>query len=130
MTMLNRLKHNELYVLIGLALIGIGVALWCDNWYFFYPPQWQTYMNDNGLDALGVAIGIGLIIYSMIDEHNNQVAGFLLGAAAFFVASLVVLEVIHVILAHQFRMTNTVIGNLFLLSVIMYVARHRDTNHK
>lgn len=127
--MLRKLKKNELYALIGLALISISVALWCDKFYFFYPPQWQTYMNDNGLDALGVAIGIGLIIYAIVDEHNNQVASLLLGAAAFFVTSLIILEFMHVLFAHQFRMINTVIGNIFLLLVIMYVARHRDTNN-
>lgn len=129
-SLLDNIRNNELYILIGLALIGLGVVLWSNCNYFFYPPEYKLIMNDDGLDAFGVAIGAGLIIYGLIDEHSNKIAGVLLALAAFFVATITIMELIHVLAVHQVRMNVSIVSNIFLIAVIMYTAKNRDTKRQ
>lgn len=120
-------KRNELYILVGLTLIAIGIALWCDQNYFFFPPKYIGLMNDDGFDALGVAIGGSIIAYGILNTKNNLVAGLLLGLATFFVASITIIELIHVLIVGQFRMIITIIGNIFLIAVIMHISKERNS---
>lgn len=124
---LNNLRKNELYVLIGAALIALGVTLWCDGSYFFYPPEYMGIMNDDGLDAMGVFIGITLVIYGLFDVQDGKIAGLVLALAVFFVGAITVMQLVHVLAVGQFRMVTNIIGNIFIIAVIMHVARERNT---
>ena len=51
--MLNKLianlKHNFQIFAIGAAFSAMGLLLWTDHKYFFWPPQYAGIMNDNNL---------------------------------------------------------------------------------
>src|SRR5699024_283807 len=78
------LKHNFQIFAIGSAFSAMGLLLWTDHRYFVWPPQYAGLMNDDGLDAIAVAVGVGLMYYALKDEKNNTVAGILLSITAGF----------------------------------------------
>ncbi|MCH3904133.1 MAG: hypothetical protein LKE17_00050 [Lactobacillus sp.] len=125
-------KKNQLYIIIGLAVAANGGCLWIDkllakHGYFFWPPQWAWLMNDDGFDAIAVIAGVGLIIYALMNAHNNAVSGILLGTCAAFMTLVALVELGHALFAGQFRMLNTIIGDVFIVLIILYTARNRNT---
>lgn len=84
-------------------------------------------MNDDGLDAIAVVLGIGLVIYAAKNIHDNLIAGILLSGSAGFVSLITVIEVIHFAFAGFESMKLTLILSLYLLARILILARNRNT---
>lgn len=123
--LLHNSRNNTIFIYIGLTLIAIGIALWLDTTYFFFPPQWNAVMNDNGLDGVAVACGLGLIFYAFDETKNRKVRGILLGYASAFVGLMVLMELWHATLAGETRMIPTIIFEIFFIVVIFYEAWRR-----
>lgn len=121
------LKHNFQIFIIGLACSAMGILLWTDHTYFFWPPQFAGLMNDDGLDAVAVVTGFGLIYYAVTNEKSNTVAGVLLSISASFTGLVACIQLIHAIFAGQAPMFLGFILSCFLLAEILYTARTRDT---
>lgn len=105
----------------------MGLLLWTDHTYFFWPPQFAGLMNDDGLDAVAVVTGFGLIYYAVTNEKSNTVAGVLLSISASFTGLVACIQLIHAIFAGQAPMFLGFILSCFLLAEILYTARTRDT---
>lgn len=84
-------------------------------------------MNDDGLDAIAVAVGLGLIYYALKDEKNNTLAGILLSIAAGFTGLVACIQIIHAMFAGRAPMGLGFILSCFLLAEILYTARNRNT---
>lgn len=84
-------------------------------------------MNDDGLDAVAVVTGFGLIYYAVTNEKSNTVAGVLLSISAGFTGLVACIQLIHAIFAGQASMFLGFILSCFLLAEILYTARTRDT---
>lgn len=123
----SNLSHNLQLFAIGATLSAIGVFLWTNHKYFFWPPQYAGLMNDDGLDAIAVVVGLGLIICAIRNEKNNTVAGILLSIAAGFTGLTACIQLIHAIFAGQAPMGLGFILSCFLLTEILYTARNRNT---
>ena len=65
------LKHNFQIFAIGATFSAMGLLLWTDHKYFFWPPQYAGIMNDDGLDAIAVAVGVGLMYYALKNEKMH-----------------------------------------------------------
>ncbi len=63
------LSHPQ-HIILGLALIGVGVILICNDLYFFWPPFATRFLNDDLIGGIFVAIGL-LIIKWALDNHNK-----------------------------------------------------------
>lgn len=72
MKKLKKLLHSEhpQHIILGLALIGIGLILICNDFYFFWPPFAARLLNDNLIGGIFMAIGI-LIIKWALDNRNK-----------------------------------------------------------
>nr|DAS87140.1 MAG TPA: hypothetical protein [Caudoviricetes sp.] len=105
----------------------MGLLLWTDHKYFFWPPQYAGLMNDDGLDAIAVAVGVGLMYYALKNEENNTLAGILLSVAAGFTSLVACIQLIHAIFAGRAPMGLGFILSCFLLTEILYTARTRNT---
>ena len=125
--LLVNLKHNFQIFIIGLACSAMGLLLWPDHKYFFWPPQYAGLMNDDGLDAVAVAVGLGLIYYAIKNEKSNTAAGVLLSIAAGFTSLVACIQLIHAIFAGRAPMGLGFILSCFLLAEILYTARTRNT---
>ena len=115
------LKHNFQIFAIGAAFSAMGLLLWTDHKYFFWPPQYAGIMNDDGLDAIAVSVGVGLMYYALKNEKNNTVAGILLSITAGCTG------LIHAIFAGKTPMGLGFILSCYLLAEVLYTAKTRNT---
>ena len=116
------LKHNFQIFAIGAAFSAMGLLLWTDHKYFFWPPQ-----NDDGLDAIAVAVGVGLMHYALKNEKDNTVAGILLSITAGFTGLIACVQLIHAIFAGKATMGLGFILSCYLLAEVLYTAKTRNT---
>ena len=63
------LAHPQ-HVILGLALIGVGLILICNDFYFFWPPFAASFLNDDLIGGIYIIIGI-LIIKWALDDRNK-----------------------------------------------------------
>ena len=63
------LSHPQ-HIILGLALIGVGLILICNDFYFFWPPFAAAFLNDDLIGGIFMIIGI-LIIKWALDNHNK-----------------------------------------------------------
>ncbi len=63
------LSHPQ-HIILGFALIGIGLILICNDFYFFWPPFAARLLNDDLIGGIFMAIGI-LIIEWALDNRNK-----------------------------------------------------------
>ena len=63
------LAHQQ-HVILGLALIGVGLILICNDFYFFWPPFATAFLNDDLIGGIFMIIGI-LVIKWALDNHNK-----------------------------------------------------------
>lgn len=63
------LSHPQ-HIILGLALIGIGLILICNDFYFFWPPFATAFLNDDLIGGIFLAVGI-LVIKWALDNRNK-----------------------------------------------------------
>ena len=63
------LSHPQ-HIILGLALIGVGLILICNDYYFFWPPFATRFLNDDLTGGIFMVIGI-LIIKWALDNRNK-----------------------------------------------------------
>lgn len=63
------LSHPQ-HIILGLALIGVGLILICNDFYFFWPPFAASFLNDDLIGGIYIIIGI-LIIKWALDDRNK-----------------------------------------------------------
>ena len=63
------LSHPQ-HVILGIALVGIGLILICNDFYFFWPPFATAFLNDDLIGGTFMIIGI-LVIKWALDNHNK-----------------------------------------------------------
>ena len=125
--LIHNLFKNSKYSNLGLAMVLLGGALWLMPRYFFWPPEYVSLMNDDGIDAIAVFVGVGLLVYAALSAHDNKIAGILLVGSAAFVTLIMVVEVLHMIFVSQFRMSVPAVLCLYMLLNILDIARNRNT---
>lgn len=125
--LLTNLNRNFQILAIGATLSAMGTLLWTNHDYFFWPPQYVGVMNDDGLDAIAVAIGLGLTYCALKNEQNNTLVGILLSVAASFTGLVACIHIIHAIFASRPPMGLDFILSCFLLAEILYTAKNRNT---
>lgn len=63
------LSHPQ-HVILGLALIGVGLILICNDFYFFWPPFAAAFLNDDLIGGIFLVVGI-LVIKWALDNRNK-----------------------------------------------------------
>lgn len=65
------LSHPQ-HIILGLALIGIGLILICNDFYFFWPPFAAAFLNDDLIGGIFIAIGVCLFNWAV--SNKNKIA--------------------------------------------------------
>ena len=65
------LSHPQ-HIILGLALIGIGLILICNDFYFFWPPFAVAFLNDDLIGGIFIAIGVCLFKWAV--SNKNKIA--------------------------------------------------------
>lgn len=66
------LSHPQ-HIILGLALVGVGLILICNDYYFFWPPFAKAFLNDDLIGGIFVIVGILIIKWSLDDRNKIAV---------------------------------------------------------
>ena len=113
-----------LQTLISIWIAGIGLFLYSDQHYFFWPPDWSNIENDIRIDTFIVLIGLVLFLCTIFGVKNRKIIATLLvccGAISFSIATL---SLLHVIMSNYWVMGLNVIGEIILFILILLVAHY------
>ncbi|MGN8864012.1 hypothetical protein ACTNET_03715 [Lactobacillus amylovorus] len=65
------LSHPQ-HIILGLALVGVGLILICNDFYFFWPPFATKFLNDDLIGGIFIVIGTLIIKWSL--DNRNKIA--------------------------------------------------------
>ena len=63
------LSHPQ-HIILGLALIGVGLILICNDFYFFWPPFATGFLNDDLIGGIFIAVGVCLFRWAVSDKDK------------------------------------------------------------
>lgn len=116
------IKNNLLHFILGLMLASMGIVLLLNDSFFYWPPEWQWFFNNDLVDAFAIIIGIGLIAFVFAGGRSQLVNAVLLACAAFFLMMIVALQLGHVLVFHDYSRLLSVVAIVAWLLVIQYLA--------
>lgn len=115
-------KLNLLHLILGLLLTSMGIVLLVNDSFFYWPPEWQWLFNNDLVDAFAIIVGIGLIAFVFAGGKSQLVNAVLLACAAFFLMMIVVLQLGHVLVVHDYSRLLSIVAIVAWLLVIQYLA--------
>lgn len=127
---MQKLLNNLDYLILGCTGLIIGLFLAHDRTYFFWPPQLAPYFNSYFVGVIGGIAGLGLIIYGLLDKHNDYIAGILLAVSAGFASILFFAELLPVVGIGYFHWHIGTVLLAFYLIEIMKVAYLRKPSNR
>ena len=110
--------------LISLWVTGIGLFLYSDQHYFFWPPDWSNIENDIKIDTFIVLVGLVLFLCTIFGVKNRKIIATLLVCSGAISLSMATLSLLHVIMSSYWVMGLNVIGELILFSLVLLVAHY------
>ena len=113
-----------LQTLISIWIAGIGLFLFNDQHYFFWPPNWSNIENDVRIDTFIVLVGLVLFLCTIFGVKNRKVIAALLVCCGAISLSMATLSLLHVIMSSYWVMGLNVIGELILFSLVLLVAHY------
>lgn len=66
------LQHPQ-HVILGVGLIGMGLILIFDDYYFFWPPFAAKVLNDDLIGGVFVVIGLLLLKWALGDRNSIDI---------------------------------------------------------
>lgn len=121
------LSHPQ-HIILGLALIGIGLILICNDYYFFWPPFAAGFLNDDLIGGIFVAIGVCLFKWAVSNKNKIAANRNLLVCTAGLLAFGATAEFCHADVSGQPHMITAgfleVIILLFDFSIISKSKKH------
>ncbi|TLQ21715.1 hypothetical protein [Lactobacillus helveticus] len=123
-------RYNLDYLILGCTGLIIGLILAHDRTYFFWPPQIVPYFNSYAVGIIGGIAGLGLIIYGLLDKHNDYIIGLLLSVSAGFASIIFFAELLPVVGIGYFHWYIGSVLLVFYLTEIMKVAYLRKPNQR
>lgn len=114
--------NNFNQMLIGVLIILIGIFLWSDKNYFFWPPQLRPLMNSEWSDIIFIILGVCLLFTALTGNRSRRFQSILLILASAAVAMLLAEQVWHVLGAHKVEMIMAVILDVGLLVMLIRCA--------
>ena len=121
------LSHPQ-HIILGLALIGIGLILICNDYYFFWPPFATAFLNDDLIGGTFIAIGVCLFKWAVSNKNKIAANRNLLVCTAGLLAFGATAEFCHADVSGQPHMITAgfleVIILLFDFSIISKSKKH------
>ncbi|WP_372790983.1 hypothetical protein [Lentilactobacillus sp. SPB1-3] len=126
MTLLCRFKKYADHLIIGTALIGIGIYLITHDNYFQWPPMATPFANDDLFGGLYVICGLAISWWVMSKHHSPHLNSVLLTIATLLMAFLSIYQFLNFIFAGTDYMPW--ISNLALTAMIFTTADRSDSS--
>ncbi|BBD48317.1 hypothetical protein LJCM5343_18050 [Lactobacillus paragasseri] len=115
-------KLNLLHLILGNLLTAFGIILLVNDYFFYWPPEWQWLFNNDLVDAFAIMVGIGLIAFVFSGGKSQLANAVLLACSAFFLMMLTVLQLGHVLVMHDYSRLLSIVALIGWLLVIQYLA--------
>lgn len=119
-----KLVLTILQALISLWITGIGLFLYSNQHYFFWPPDWSNVENDIRIDTFIVLVGLVLFLCTIFGLRNRKIIAILLVCSGAISLSMATLSLLHVVMSSYWVMGLNVIGELILFSLVLLVAHY------
>ena len=114
--------------ILAFAMMGIGLILICNDFYFFWPPFAAGFLNDDLIGGLFIAIGIWLFSWAISDKNRIATNRNLLIATAGLLAFEATAEFCHGYVSGRPHMLMAgfleIIVLLFVFSIIGKTKKH------
>lgn len=117
------IKHNPLHLSLGIITFLVGLRICISPHYFVWPPEFVPFLHADLIGIAGMAIGIALFLYTVINKPNPTANTWILSLDAGFMALLAVLGIGHDLFAFP-RVSGYL--EAFVVVIIFYTARHSD----
>lgn len=91
---LRKVNHPQ-HGILAVAMVGIGLILVCNDYYFFWPPFAAAFLNDDLVGATFIAVGICLFSWAISNKNKIATNRNLLVITAGLLAFESVSEFIH-----------------------------------
>ena len=121
-SLLRQADKNFNQMIIGVLIVAIGIFLWADKNYFFWPPQLRPLMNSEWSDIIFIILGVCLLFTALTGNRSRRFQSILLIISSAAVAMLLVEQVWHVLFAHKIEMIMAVILDAGLLVMLIRCA--------
>ncbi|MFR4967907.1 MAG: hypothetical protein ACLUDD_04805 [Lactobacillus kalixensis] len=108
------LNHPQ-HALLGLTMIGVGTILLVNRYYFFWPPFAVHILNDDLVGGTFIAVGIGLICWSVSNKNRISTNRNLLVASAVLLAAESTAEFCHAFISGRPHMVMAGFLELIIL---------------
>lgn len=123
------LSHPQ-HIILGLALIGIGLILICNDFYFFWPPFAVGFLNDDLIGGVFIFIGIRLFSWAISDKNKITVNRNLLIATAGLLAFGATAEFCHeYVSGHPHMITAGFLEVIILLFDFSIIGKSKKHNY-
>lgn len=123
------LAHPQ-HIILGLALIGIGLILICNDFYFFWPPFAVGVLNDDLVGGLFIAIGVWLFSWAISDKNSISTNRNLLIITAGLLAFEAIAEFCHgYISGHPHMLTACFLEVIILLFDFSIISKSKKHNY-
>lgn len=123
------LSHPQ-HIILGLALIGVGLILICNDFYFFWPPFATKFLNDDLIGGTFVAVGILIIKWALDNRNEIAVNRNLLIITAGLLASEATIEFCHgYVSGHPHMYTAGLLEVIVLLFDFSIIGKSKKRNY-
>lgn len=119
---INNIDHNFNQTVVGVAIIMMGLFLWADKNYFFWPPQLRPLMNSEWSDTIFIILGSCLLFLAITGNKSKKLQSILLIISSAAGAMLLVELAWHVLFAHKIEMIMAVILDMLVLTLLIRCA--------
>lgn len=129
---LKKLLHSEhpQHEILAFAMMGIGLILICNDFYFFWPPFAAGFLNDDLVGGLFIAIGIWLFSWAISDKNRIATNRNLLIATAGFLAFEATAEFCHgYVSGHPHMFTAGFLEVIVLLFDFSIIGKSKKHNY-
>ncbi|OYS21770.1 hypothetical protein CBF60_05400 [Lactobacillus taiwanensis] len=116
--------------ILAFAMMGIGLILICNDFYFFWPPFAAGFLNDDLVGGLFIAIGIWLFSWAISDKNRIATNRNLLIATAGFLAFEATAEFCHgYVSGHPHMFTAGFLEVIVLLFDFLIIGKSKKHNY-
>lgn len=128
---LNQIKINHpQHAILATAMMGIGLILICNDYYFFWPPFAVVFLNDDLVGGIFIAVGISLFKWAVSDKNKIATNRNLLVATAGLLAFESVAEFVHgYISGHPHMITAGFLEVIVLLFDFLLISQSKKHNY-
>lgn len=118
------------HAILATAMIGIGLILICNDFYFFWPPFATGFLNDDLIGGVFIFIGIRLFSWAISDKNKITVNRNLLIATAGLLAFGATAEFCHgYVSGHPHMVTAGFLEVIILLFDFSIIGKSKKHNY-